>query len=550
MKQVKLNLAMWAALGLAACGGGGGGSSGGGSAGSAPTASGGAASAPVVVAPAYPASGAYAPVFTVRGSSVAPSMGLSLVHPSEPSVEHVIEDRDPITDTFMLYSGTVNASAGRVENLKPHALLYIAGGQIRRVALEANGTAPTGQVKVTPAGSACGFMPSATSINYANPDATSVFLSTPNEFGDCEGREGNQVVLTYDAAAGNLKTSLLVGGGMFQLRDPATLAPAYSLQQTSLVVDGKVFPLVTSPAGSPARRFRTMVASAPGLALMDVGTSDTDSQLALVDAVNRSSQEFGTALTGGGYWQLIGHDATAFYVYRSGTSLLSSWSVVKITKKQPVATRLASGTGVAGAAAMGDGVLYLTVHQMSQNKLYSVAKATGAMVDVVSSDRTSVATVLASAHGVHLLWITDNPDTAPTYRIELIDETTKRRASAANAMPLAMVEPTTINPFRSENRTRFVYASGLGAQGFAGASISSFDASAPDTAPLALGQLPAAATFAGTSVFAYAPLAIGNVGAGYVISSSNGNFVAGGAKAFSFKADTANSLVFTSTTKR
>ncbi|MBI3349068.1 MAG: hypothetical protein HY020_17900 [Burkholderiales bacterium] len=465
-------------------------------------------------------------------------------------MEYVIEDGSaPVTDVATLYAGTVNAAAGRVENLSAHALLYISDGKLHRIPLAANGASPASQLRSDTLVGACKVSIDPSAIDYAAPDATPFVVTTKGPDGLCGTADDAVNSRRYDSATGAFVSSSTASLGM--IRDPATLAPAYSLDKYGVSGGGHYLPLSGHAIGAPTPEVRHMLATAPGLGLLDIASSDADSELHVVDVVGVSHQALGQSLTGGGNWQLLGHDATAFYVYRnSGTTTLSTWSVVKITKRQPVATRLASGTGLIANAAMGQGLLYLTVQQASANKLYAMSKsAAGVPVEMESTPVTSVTTVLTSGSGVHQFLRASGLGGTPSYRVDMVDESGTVRATAANALPLALMDPAAIDLTRSESRTRFIYAAGIGSQGYADADLIGFDAASANPAPVAIGKLPGASSFAGNAAYANAAMAMNNFVAGQVIASSNGSFLSGGAKVFSFKADTANSLAFT-TVKR
>lgn len=501
MSRVGLALVgVLSAVGLVACGGGGGG-------GSPPSGS--------SSAPSYPSSGVYAPVLKTQGSTTSPTLALSLVHPSDPSVEYVIEDGSiPVSDTMTLYTGTVNAGAGRIDNVAPYALLYIADGVVRGLPLVANGSAPSSHARTSFATvvTACKFVPDPNANDYANPDATRVVVMSKGADGVCGTADDTTVPYRYDSASNTVPLIGAGGTGSF-VRDAKTLAPAYQVEEDGVVTGGKYY-VITEPSASGVRpKFRRVVGSTPGLALVDLGSADADSQLTALDVAARTYVTLGQAVTGGGGWQLIGHDATAFYAYRNGgTTVLSTWAVVKVTKAQPVATHIASGTGLVASAAMGQGLLYLTVQQPSANKLFTVDKASPyAMAQRESVPVTSLTTVLASAGPIHLFWRVNGLGTSPSYRIDMMDEDGALRASARDGVPMAMVQPATIDPSRGENRTRFIYASDVFGMSFSEASLISYDASTMGSSPVVIAKLPSSTlSFAGNPVFANAAAAPAN----------------------------------------
>lgn len=532
MNTVTRSLGLSLALVLAACGGGGGG---GGNTGTD------AGTLPVT--PRYPTRGIYAPVLKVLGSTTEPRRGLSLVHPDDPSVEYVIEDGSKsVSDTMTLYAGVVNAGAGRVDQITPHTLLYIADGIVKAVPLLANGEAPSSAVRgqASQSMSACRFMQEPNANNYADATATRIGVIAQGPDNRCGTDDDVPTPYFYDPA---LNLVQLTGGGSAGnfVRDPQTLAPSHQVLPYGVATPSAAYMFMPYPGPS----FRRMVISSPGMAIMELGSSDQDIQMVALDVVRRSYVELGPAAAGAN-WQALGHDASAYYLYRNGSAASgTSWTVLRISKSQPLATRMASGTGQVLNAAMGQGQLYLTVQQPAGNKLYAVAKTSPhAMVqlEATASDRMSV--VLASAGQVHLFLRVGGSGTGTTTSIDMVDEAGVVRATAASALPLALVEPASIDFSRSENRTRFLYAAGMGAQGYGDASLQAYDAGVGGSS-LALGRLPGTSTLGGSAVFAHTSAALGSTVAGQVASSANGSFLASGSRVFSFKVDTPNSLVFT-----
>ncbi len=105
------------------------------------------------------ASGAYTWLITSQGLSDTKTNGLSLIHPAAPAIRHEIE---PITsaliDLVPVLSGTLDAGVPAVRDIKPHSLLYIVDGDVRRIPLQANGSAPISSLKSALVNTACRFI--------------------------------------------------------------------------------------------------------------------------------------------------------------------------------------------------------------------------------------------------------------------------------------------------------------------------------------------------------------------------------------------------------
>ena len=115
---------------IAACGGGGGNSG---------TSGGGAVT--------YPSSGPYGWILKATGPTSALKYGLSLVHPSKVDTEYVVEPGSAaVTDGRLVTSGSVDATGLTASSLQPAYLVYVVGGDVRSVPMQADGTAPATHV--------------------------------------------------------------------------------------------------------------------------------------------------------------------------------------------------------------------------------------------------------------------------------------------------------------------------------------------------------------------------------------------------------------------
>ena len=107
----------------------------------------------------YPGSGAYGWVLKATGQTTSLSYGLSFVHASTPAVEYQIESGSAVlTDVRQVSNGSVNTARRTATGLSPYALVYIIGGDVRRVPLQADGKAPATQVLRAGSTDACLFV--------------------------------------------------------------------------------------------------------------------------------------------------------------------------------------------------------------------------------------------------------------------------------------------------------------------------------------------------------------------------------------------------------
>ena len=115
--------------------------------------------APVVPTPTaalIPSSGTFALLLKAEGPSTALRTGISLIHPADRSAEYVIEPAAlNVSSPITLYSGTVDAVNSKISSLSAHSVLYIAGGDVKRLPLAANGASPKASLQVAGATNLC-----------------------------------------------------------------------------------------------------------------------------------------------------------------------------------------------------------------------------------------------------------------------------------------------------------------------------------------------------------------------------------------------------------
>ena len=540
---MRLATALFPAIVLAAtltgCGGGGGGDSSGN-------------------ADAAPTSGPYAWVLKAQGPTTSLTYGLSLVSPGKRGTEYLVEyGSSVLTDTRVVSTGTVDAANLKTGTLQPYALVYIVGGDVRRVPLQANGSLPSTLVQRAHSTTACKFLTDANgksladAVDYATPENSRFIVSTAGQDGQCGTSDDNIAEVRLSATGGLVysesTTPLTADNALLGVfRDATTLAPRGWIFSRGAVYwnSGSGTTTTIRPAASPA--FRSVVQSAPTMALMDDGT-----QLSVIDfsASGTAPVEtlLDTATTGGGGWVGIGFDTDAFYAYRNtGSGASAQWSVLKVTRSSPHATVLASAGGQVSIASMGSTLLYVTTLSDGGNALVSVSKSTGVPpVSLESTPPSTLTTVQTGASGVHELWRIVNIGTAAlNYEVEFIDET-GLRLYTTNAGGYPLVEPDAqVQRFdTSESRTRFVFASGYGSRAFGDAALMGFDTTTKQA--VTFGTLPGSSTFGTDTVYAGVIGGPTSAMAGFAARSVAGSIEPSGAQVFSFDFATPDSLQFT-----
>ena len=502
---------------------------------------GGGGGAGTVVTQSYPTSGPFGWILKAAGPTNALKYGLSLVHPSQPDTEYVIElDSSAVTDVRLVSSGSVDTTQLKASSLQPSYLVYIVGGDVRSVPMQADGTAPINRVQRSQSTSACRFVIDA--IDYANPQNSRFIISTAGADGQCGTADDGRAEVKLSSTLGVVVTPIAGEPPLDVVRDPVTLAPRGWIYSRSVA-------LWTT---TPATTFATRSATAP--AITSVIASTYNSALAS-DGVQLTVFAFpgGTSvtetvlnpvLTAGNGWQSVGFDAGNFYVYsNSGTTFTSTWTLLKIGRSSPTATLLATGTGLVSLAAMGKDVVYLTVFGTANNSLVRVDKVSGASAQA-STAVTTLTSVQTSATGVNEVWqITGVGSATPTYEVDIVDELGNTLFTAAGGFPLSVTEASVRDFNASESRTGFIFAAGYGARAFGDSSLVSYDASS-STAHV-VGTLPGTALYGSDFVFASANGGPTPLGVAFAARSSNGSVQDAGAQVFSFDINTANSLVAT-----
>ena len=485
----------------------------------------------------YPSSGPYGWTLKATGSTNGLKHGLSLVHPSLPDNEYVIEVAGAaITDTHLVVSGVVNPSQLTATSIQPHALVYIFGGDVRSVPMQADGTAPLNRVTRSQTRSACRFILSAN--DHATPDNSRFIVSTAGTDGICGTSDDGLAEVRLSASGALGYTPLSAEQPLEVARDPVTLAPRGWIYPRSVVLWSPSTTITTRPAGTNA--ITSVVASTYNSALVADGSRLSVMNFASANTVTEVPLD--PTLTAGSDWRLIGFDAEAFYVYdgNPANTVTSPWQVLKITRANPTATALASGTGLISIASMGSGVLYLTVFTPTDNRLVRISKASGARFETTHAVDVKPS-VQTSANGRHQQWVVTGVGSANvSHAIDIVDESGNVLYSAAGGFPLSVAEAGTENFNASESRTRFIFAKGFGARAFNGATLVSYDAMTGT--PNELGNLPGAAEYGTDFAFAAAVGGPTSFGVGYAVRSGGGNYLDQSAKVFSFDMGTANSM--------
>lgn len=512
---------------LAACGGGGGGDAG---------------SPAPPTAPATPTSGTYAWLLKAVGATDNLQFALSLIHPQDSTTEVPIEAASAaVTDAKLVSSASVDATALQTGTLEPYALVYIVGGDVRRVPLRANGSAPAGRVQRAMTSSACRFVLEA--VDHATPEQSRFIVSSAGADGRCDTPDDGRAEVQLSATAGLIYAPLSGATPLATLRNPATLAPrGWLLPSAVQLWAAPQSPLTYRAANDPVQRVvqathrSALVESASGLSVLDFAADAgvTETRLPVISTTG---------------WQAIGFDAQNYYAFRNGGSAVSpSWAVQRVSRSTPLATQLGSGTGQITLSGMGTDVLYATVLSDTTVQTLRLPKAVSNAAIVLATGplASSFSTVLAGASGAHLLWRIGKLDTAnPTYTVEMVNETgAVLYAAGAGGFSMGLADAARLDFSRSENRSRFLFVEGYGARFFGDATLVAYDS--VTRGATRVGQLPGNAEFGADYVFANTVAGPSALAAGFAARSINGVVQASGTRVFTFDPAAANSIRYTS----
>ena len=480
---------------LFGCGGGGGGDA----------TTGSAAAPPVTAAPLtpIPSSGNFALLYKVEGLTTAPRSGVSLIHPADRSTEYVIEPPAlNVSSPITIYSGTVDAVNSKVSNLSAHSLLYIAGGDVKRLPLTATGTHPKAALQVAGATNLCDFVvdnfyrPQGT--DFGTPLASRYLATTRGADNICASADDGQVEISFDAQGkpqtAALQNAAALGPVLAVLRNPATLKPSANVHGRAIVVtqpSAIVHTLVTGTAPAMTKAVAVSV---------DALVGQQNNRLVVWD-ISGKNVALDATITAGTGWESIGFDANNFYVYRNTGALAtlptSTWKLVKISRQSPAATLLASGAGYIQSASLGLNSIFVTsanVSGFSLNRLSKEAPSAPAMLSGPSI--TQIPATLASAQGVQLvLTISAGANGQRNIAISVLEEeTSKTLYSNANALPLNLLAGTTLALNATNDAVGFVITGDASATaGALGATVISYDAAT--RTPVVVGRLPSVGDF-------------------------------------------------------
>ena len=484
---------------LFGCGGGGGGGS---------TTPGGVATATdTAAATVIPGSGTFALLFNADGPTTAPRFGISVIHPADRLTEYVIEPATlNLSSPITIYSGTVDAVTSKVSNLSAHSLLYIAGGDVKRLPLAATGASPKAALQVAGATNLCDFVvdsfyrPQGT--DFGNPLASRYVATTRGADNICASSDDGQVEISFDAQGkpqtAPLPNAAALGPVLAVLRNPATLKPSATVHRRAIVVTQPTAAVITMLAATAPALTKAVAVS------VDALIGQQSNRLVYWD-IGGQNVALDATITAGTGWESIGFDADNFYVFRNTGALAtlptSTWKLVKISRQSPAATVLASGTGFIQSASLGLNSIFVTLANVSGFSLNRLAKAAPSTPVMLSGPSiTQIPATLPSSEGLQLVLNTSaGANGQRKIGINVLEEdTNKTLFSNDNALPFNLLTGTTLALNATNDAVGFVVVGDTSATaGSLGATLINYDAGT--RTPVVVGRFPLAADF-GSSV--------------------------------------------------
>ena len=516
--------------------------------------------APVVPTPTatlIPSSGTFALLLKAEGPPTALRVGISLIHPADRSAEYVIEPAAlNVSSPITLYSGTVDAVNSKISSLSAHSVLYIAGGDVKRLPLAANGASPKASLQVAGATNLCDFVidsyvrPQGT--DYGTPLASRYLATTKGTDNLCATSDDGQVEISFDAQGkpqtAPVQNAATLGPVLAVLRNPATLKPAATVHGRAIAV--------TQPATVYTLLADTAPAMTKAIAVsVDALVGEQNNRLVFWDFSGKNITLDATVTAGVG-WESAGYDANNFYVYRNTGALAtlptSTWKLVKISKTVPSATLLASGSGYIASASMGLNSLFITSANTSGFTLNRYSKAAPGAPAVLQGPSTNQITVaLASKEGVQLFFnSTTGANGLRLSSVSLVEEeTNKTLFSNASAQPFHLLTGSTVTLNNSVDAVGFAMAGDFSATtGSLGGTLISYDAAT--RTPVIAGRLPSAGEFGyPAGVLATGGAMGSNFGTGTLSALSATTFLASPRRLFSFDPRVADSIQYTTSVK-
>ena len=486
------------ATALVGCGGGGGG---------ATTSSSAAPAAPAVVAAtSWATTGNYSPVLKLDGalSATAPLVALSLVHPSSPTVEYVIDAAGQKTSALglVLARGTYNSTTRQVQNLTPVAYVDSPGDvNVRTISLEANGQRPA-QAQSS-SGALCGN--TVLARNFSNPYASQILMVSPGSDGACGTADDAQTLVTFSASGVPSAAPVVAGRLLGYFASGSTGVPTNWLLMSPLgqvalqpVGTGATNILSAAPVGSTASVFKTVL----NLNDLVVFTQNGTLRSVGADAGLATASATLSTLTGPDGWQSAGSDATHAYLYinsNGASSGTGTWRLFSLSRGTQTLTALASGPGSILIASANTQRIFATLvgDGGRSTSVVQIAAPTGTQTTFVAPVSGTVPYLAANPSGANLLYFSSSAAGVVSTVLSVVNNAGATLYAAGKNVLTGADNPQYDLASQVFPLTSFIFYSSPGSQLYSGSSIIKFNPVSGQTTTL--GTIPTGASLGGVA---------------------------------------------------
>jgi hypothetical protein len=531
------------AVALSACGGGGGG----GDSAAAPA----AAPAPTVTA-TWAASGSYSPVLKLQGNASATplSIALSLVHPSRPDVEYVLDtSASPMRLGLTLERGTYSSTTKQITGLTPAAFIDSPAGRVRSTSLQANGQRPLQALSA--AVSLCDS--SIVARNFAAPYSSQIAVDSPGADGICETPDDVQALVTFSSSGVPTAAVNVLGKMLGYFTSDITGEPLSWVMSSPT---GQIVTLPIGPTGNaltftvpPAIPLATKPVFKPVVNLNNLLVFSQDGGLRSLNAsVNPPTLNNLSVLSGPDGWKSAGSDANHVYVYLNSATAASgtgTWSIFAISRTSQALTTIATGFGSIFAAETAAPRIFVTLISGLSASVIQIATAGGAQTPFIAPSTTSTSFVAASPNGFHLVATSNNAPVGST-SFSIIDNAGVAISATANGLVYGRDQRQYDTVSQIYTPTSFLSTQIQPGTVFSGSTLTNFD---PVTRTSRLiGNFPTGTALGGLAsdaVFVSPLMPHNGFGGTHAARIVSGQFLAGGSAVYTLDTGIANSLTRT-----
>lgn len=480
---------------LVGCGGGGGGG-----ATTTPTAP------PVVATTSWAAAGNYSPVLKFEGalSATAPLLALSLVHPSSPTVEYVVDAAGQKSSALglVLARGTYNSTTRQVQNITSVAYVDAPGDvNVRTTSLEANGQRPAQSQSFS--GALCSN--NVFARNFSNPYASQILMVSPGRDSTCGTADDGQALVTFSASGVPSATPVVSGRLLGYFASGSTGIPANWLSVSPLgqvalqpIGVGATSILSAPPVGSTLSTFKTVLNLSDLIVYTQNGllrSVSADAGLATLNATL-------STLTGPEGWQAAGSDATHAYLYINSLTASSgtgTWRLFSLSRSTQTLTALASGPGsVLSASANSQRVFATVINGLGSSiSVVQVTAPTGIQTTLVAPATGVIPYLSANPSGSNLLGTSSQTAGVTSTVFSVVNNAGAVLYSAGKSVLAGADNSQYDLASQVFPLTSFIFYSSPGNQLYAGSSITRFNSASGQTTTL--GTVPTGASLGGVA---------------------------------------------------